>query len=171
MAIDALDGSVAVGLGAVRQLVFLHELTFRLTVGVEDSTDDPQEHAHQCKTDSERPSSTESLDTEEDENGRGDDLDDSVDTRSQQRGGRTGDTDTLEDIWRIVIDRAWISKVHQGWTHFCPDHCWKVKTAKAMKNLILFPGMKASFQDRPPTADSSSATATTISSNSARVAG
>lgn len=46
----------------------------KLTVGVEYGADDPQEQAHESETHSERPSSTESLDSEGDEDGSGDDL-------------------------------------------------------------------------------------------------
>jgi hypothetical protein len=45
-------------------------------VGVEDGTDDPQEHAHQSQSDDQRPSSTESLDTEGNEDSGGYDLED-----------------------------------------------------------------------------------------------
>jgi hypothetical protein len=40
-----------------------------LTTSVEDGSDDPEEKGHQTQSDDQRPSSTESLDTEQDKDG------------------------------------------------------------------------------------------------------
>jgi hypothetical protein len=43
-------------------------------VGVEDSSDDPEEEGHEDKSNKQGPSSTESLNTKDDEDGSGDNL-------------------------------------------------------------------------------------------------
>jgi len=50
---------------------------------VENSSNDPKEHAHQADTDQKRLLSTESLDTGKDENGRSDNLDNTVDSTGE----------------------------------------------------------------------------------------
>jgi hypothetical protein len=68
------------------------------TVGVEDDSDDPQEDRHAGKTSDKSPSSTKSLNTEENENGSGDDFDDTVDTRGEETGVGALDTDGIENV-------------------------------------------------------------------------
>lgn len=89
------------------------------TVGVEDGADDPQEQTHKGQSNGKRPSSTKSLNTEENEDGSGDDLClllalrrrgalgisaqmtdlyNTVDTRSKKRSAGPGNTDRPEDI-------------------------------------------------------------------------
>jgi hypothetical protein len=67
--IEAPEGDAALGLGAVARQLFVYKQmgSLRLTVRVEDSSNDPQEHAHQSKSDNQRPSSTKSFDTKENE--------------------------------------------------------------------------------------------------------
>jgi hypothetical protein len=72
--IEAPDGEVALGLGAkVISTEYLNSQG-RLTTCVEDGSDDPEEKGHQTQSDDQRPSSTESLDTEQYEDGCSDDL-------------------------------------------------------------------------------------------------
>jgi len=104
MAMDADEGLAAFGSGAALSAWCRCQLSSALTAGVEDRPNDPEEHAHEGQSDHQRPSSTESLNTEEDEDGGGDNLDDTIDTRGEQRGGSTGDTDRLEDVGGVVVD-------------------------------------------------------------------
>lgn len=75
--IEAPEGLAASGLGAILCKLDKDERDKgerEHTVSVEDGPNDPKEKTHKSQSDGKRPPSTESLDTEEDENGGGDNL-------------------------------------------------------------------------------------------------
>lgn len=88
------DGQLFTGLGYLGR------------VALEDGTDHHQAKTHTESTEEEVLLSSCSFDTENHEESGGDDLDETVHTRGEQTGGRTSDTDRLEDIGSVVVDRV-----------------------------------------------------------------
>jgi hypothetical protein len=68
-----------------------------LTVGHEDDTDSEEKDTHEETTESERPLAAEAVNTEENEDASGNNLEDTVKTGSKERCGSTTDTDGLEN--------------------------------------------------------------------------
>lgn len=90
-------------------------------VGVEDGSDDEEEHAHQPDSNSKRHLSTKSLDSDGNEDGGGDDLDDTVDSRGKQTRSGALETDGLEDNGSVIRDTVCMSLamsyLNEIWTH------------------------------------------------------
>lgn len=75
-------------------------------MSVEDGSDHHQESPHAQSSVDKVLFPARSLDTEGHEEGGGDDLDESVDTGSEERGLGTGDSDRVEDLGGVVVDRV-----------------------------------------------------------------
>ena len=73
-------------------------------VCLEDGANDEEEDTHAEGGDDEGKFTTQGFDTEEDEDGGGDDLDDTVDTRGQQRVLPAEVADGREDLRSVVVD-------------------------------------------------------------------
>lgn len=85
----------------------------RWRVSLEDGADDKEEGSHsKCRND-EREPTTERLDTEEDEDGCCDDLDDTIHTAGKEGVLPVGVSNGCEDLGRIVVDGVLASPLLQ----------------------------------------------------------
>ena len=71
-------------------------------VGVDVDADDEHASTLSNRCPEKRPSPSERIGGEEEENGTSADLDDTVDTGGEETGGGTGDTQVLEDLRSIL---------------------------------------------------------------------
>lgn len=69
---------------------------------MEDTADDKHHGHHPGRSEHERLAATKLVDTDDQEDGGRDDLDSSIDTRGEESRVRLGNTNCLEDLWRVI---------------------------------------------------------------------